>query len=108
MEDHEQMHLYIAATFKSHFEFYLAFFVAIINIYKLLSFKYIYYRERQQIFCLGISFGHNDLSLEGHLKAVYSSKTVKIYRPVVIHPLASNAIEETLPVIENSETAESS
>ena len=46
--------------------------------------------NRQKMFRFGISFGHNDLNLEGHLQAGYKSKTVKLP--------TDNAIEDTLPV----------
>ena len=38
--------------------------------------------NRQKMFRFGISFGRNDLSLEGHLQIGYNSKTVKNYKPV--------------------------
>ena len=33
------------------------------------------------MFRFGISFGRNDLNLEGHLQMGYNSKTVKNYKP---------------------------
>ena len=36
----------------------------------------------QKMFRLGISFGRNDLNLEGHLQMGYNSKTIKNYRPI--------------------------
>ena len=59
--------------------------------------------NRQKMFRFGISFGRNDLNLEGHLQAGYTSKTVKNYGPAAIKPPTDNAVEETLPVIENIE-----
>ena len=59
--------------------------------------------NRQKMFRLGISFGRNDLNLEGHLQAGYTSKTVKNYGPAAIKLPTDNAIEETLPVTENIE-----
>ena len=38
--------------------------------------------NRQKMFRFGISFGRNDLNLEGHLQIGYNSKTVKNYKPV--------------------------
>ena len=35
--------------------------------------------NRQKMFRLGISFGRNDLNLEGHLQMGYNSKTIKNY-----------------------------
>jgi hypothetical protein len=36
------------------------------------------------MFRLGISFGRNDLNLEGHLQMGYNSKTIKNYGPIEI------------------------
>ena len=33
--------------------------------------------NRQKMFKIGISFGRNDLNLEGHLQMGYNSKTIK-------------------------------
>ena len=38
--------------------------------------------NRQKMFRFGISFGRNDLNLEGHLQMGYNSKTVKNHKPV--------------------------
>ena len=38
--------------------------------------------NRQKMFRFGISFGRNDLNLEGHLQIGYNSKTDKNYKPV--------------------------
>ena len=38
--------------------------------------------NRQKMFKFGVSFGRNDLNLEGHLQMGYNSKTVKNYGPV--------------------------
>ena len=35
--------------------------------------------NRQKMFKIGISFGRNDLNLEGHLQMGYNSKTIKNY-----------------------------
>ena len=35
--------------------------------------------NRQKMFKFGISFGRNDLNLEGHLQMGYNSKTIKNY-----------------------------
>ena len=58
------------------------------------------------MFRLGISFGRNDLNLEAHLQAGYTSKTVKTYGPAAVESLADNVADETLPVTENNETVE--
>ena len=50
--------------------------------------------NRQKMFRLGISFGRNDLNLEGHLQMVYNSKTIKSYKPV----------ENELSALMNNET----
>ena len=34
------------------------------------------------MFKFGVSFGRNDLNLEGHLQMGYNSKTIKIYGPI--------------------------
>ena len=38
--------------------------------------------NKQKMFRIGISVGRNDLNVEGHLQAGYSSKTIKNYKPV--------------------------
>ena len=38
--------------------------------------------SRQKMFKLGVSFGRNDLNLEGHLQMGYNSKTIKNYGPI--------------------------
>ena len=35
--------------------------------------------NRQKMFRFGISFGRNDLNLEGHIQMGYNSKTIKKY-----------------------------
>ena len=35
--------------------------------------------NRQKMFRFGVSFGRNDLNLEGHLQMGYHSKTIKSY-----------------------------
>ena len=37
--------------------------------------------NRQKMFRLGVSFGRNDLNLEGHIQMGYNSKTIKNYGP---------------------------
>ena len=59
--------------------------------------------NRQKMFRLGISFGRNNLNLEGHLQAGYTSKTVKYYGPVAVKAVTDNTVEETSPVNENIE-----
>jgi hypothetical protein len=38
--------------------------------------------NQQKMFRFGISFGRNDLNLEGHLQMGYNSKTIKNYGPI--------------------------
>ena len=38
--------------------------------------------NRQKMFRFGMSFGRNDLNLEGHLQIGYNSKSVKSYKLV--------------------------
>ena len=38
--------------------------------------------NRQKMFRFGVSFGRNDLNLEGHLQMGYNSKTIKNYGPI--------------------------
>ena len=38
--------------------------------------------NRQKMFKFGISFGRNDLNLEGHVQMGYNSKTIKSYGPI--------------------------
>ena len=38
--------------------------------------------NKQKMFKFGISFGRNDLNLEGHLQMGYNSKTIKNYGPI--------------------------
>jgi hypothetical protein len=38
--------------------------------------------NRQKMFRFGISFGRNDLNLEGHVQMGYNSKTIKNYGPL--------------------------
>ena len=38
--------------------------------------------NRQKMLKFGISFGHNDLNLEGHLQMGCNSKTIKNYGPI--------------------------
>ena len=38
--------------------------------------------NRQKMFKFGVSFGRNDLNLEGHLQMGHNSKTIKNYGPI--------------------------
>ena len=38
--------------------------------------------NRQKMFKFGVSFGRNDLNLEGHLQMGYNSKTIKTTVPL--------------------------
>jgi hypothetical protein len=42
------------------------------------------------MFRFGISFGRNDLNVEGHLQMGYNSKTIKNYGPLREHPMVQN------------------
>ena len=46
--------------------------------------------NRQKMFRFGISFGRNDLNVEGHLQMGYNSKTIKNYGPLREHPMVQN------------------
>ena len=46
--------------------------------------------NRQKMFRFGISFGRNDLNLQGHLQAGYTSETIKNYGPAAVKPTADN------------------
>ncbi len=38
--------------------------------------------NKQKMFRIRLSVGRNDLNVEGHLQARYSSKTIKNYKPI--------------------------
>ena len=38
--------------------------------------------NKQKMFRIGISVGRNDLNVEGHIQAGYSSKTIKNYKAI--------------------------
>ena len=59
------------------------------------------------MFRLGISFGRNDLNLEGHLQMGYNSKTVKNYKPVENHLKALMNNETETIINEQTERIES-
>jgi len=59
------------------------------------------------MFRLGISFGRNDLNLEGHLQMGYNSKTVKNYKPVENHLNALMNNETETIINEQTERIES-
>ena len=63
--------------------------------------------NRQKMFRFGVSFGRNDLNLEGHLQMGYSSKTIKNYGPIEKQldlPENVNSIE-TEPNDQSTETS---
>ena len=66
--------------------------------------------HRQKIFRLGISFGRNDLNLEGHLQMGYNSKTIKNYKTVENMDALEPNDSETNKIVQNdsnsSETLE--
>lgn len=54
------------------------------------------------MFRIGISFGRNDLNLEGHLQMGYNSKTVKNYKPLENELNAQMTNEnETITIAQN-------
>jgi hypothetical protein len=57
--------------------------------------------NRQKMFRFGISFGRNDLNLEGHLQMGYNSKTVKNYGPIEKQLVAEDELPSAI-----GETAE--
>ena len=59
--------------------------------------------NRQKMFKIGISFGRNDLNLEGHLQMGYNSKTIKNDgKPVETQP-AHTQLTNDEPSISNEE-----
>ena len=64
--------------------------------------------NRQKMFRFGISFGRNDLNLEGHIQMGYNSKTIKNYGPsqkqfVIQEIISLTAAESREQVTETSE-----
>ena len=57
--------------------------------------------NRQKMFKFGVSFGRNDLNLEGHLQMGYNSKTIKNYGPIdkQLNPPESTTLAELSPTI---------
>jgi hypothetical protein len=53
--------------------------------------------NRQKMFRFGISFGRNDLNLEGHFQMGYNSKTIMNYGPIE----KRLALTENLPSTQN-------
>jgi hypothetical protein len=52
--------------------------------------------NRQKMFRFGISFGRNDLNLEGHLQMGYNSKTIKNYGPLDKQLVSKENVSSTL------------
>lgn len=52
--------------------------------------------NRQKMFRFGISFGRNDLNLEGHLQMGYNSKTIKDYGPIEKHSVSEENLQSTM------------
>ena len=64
--------------------------------------------NRQKMFRFGISFGRNDLNLEGHIQMGYNSKTIKNYGPsqkqfVIQENISLTTAESREQVTETSE-----
>ena len=64
--------------------------------------------NRQKMFKFGVSFGRNDLNLEGHLQMGYNSKTIKNYGPInkQLIPPESTTSAVTEPNDQVTETSE--
>lgn len=64
--------------------------------------------NRQKMFKLGISFGRNDLCLEGHLQMGYNSKTIKNYGeiPNPSTPPTTTILQENIETQEENPTVE--
>ena len=60
--------------------------------------------NRQKMFRLGVSFGRNDLNLEGHIQMGYTSKTIKNYGPIE-QPKSDAIVSHGDVVTSESETA---
>ena len=62
----------------------------------------------QKMFKFGISFGRNDLNLEGHLQMGYNSKTIKNYGPIdkQLNPPETTTLALTEPPDQFTETSE--
>ena len=60
--------------------------------------------NRQKMFRFGISFGRNDLNLEGHLQMGYNSKTIKNYS--CVEQLTNNkGIDEQIKAVKEKAPA---
>ena len=59
--------------------------------------------NRQKMFRFGVSFGRNDLNLEGHIQMGYNSKTIKNYGPVV-RPICEAIVATDEAVASESES----
>ena len=64
--------------------------------------------NRQKMFKYGVSFGRNDLNLEGHLQMGYNSKTIKHYGLIdkQLNPPESTTSAVTEPNDQVTETSE--
>ena len=64
--------------------------------------------NRQKMFKFGVSFGRNDLNLEGHLQMRYNSKTIKNYGPIdkQLNPPETTTLAVTEPTDQLTETSE--
>ena len=60
------------------------------------------------MFKFGVSFGRNDLNLEGHLQMGYNSKTIKNYGPIdkQLNPPETTTSAVTEPNDQVTETSE--
>ena len=54
--------------------------------------------NRRKMFRFGISFGRNDLNLEGHLQMGYNSKTVKNYYKPVENEMNALISDDSKPI----------
>ena len=64
--------------------------------------------NRQKMFKFCVSFGRNDLNLEGHLQMGYNSKTIKNYRRIdkQLNPPENTTSAVTEPTDQLTETSE--
>lgn len=61
-------------------------------------------QNRRKMFRLGVSFGRNDLNLEGHIQMGYNSKTIKNYGPSEKQIVLQENITTTVTNPEDRET----
>jgi hypothetical protein len=60
--------------------------------------------NRQKMFRFGLSFGRNDLNLEGHFQMGYNSKTIKNYGPIEKRLVLPENLPSTITESANEQT----